>query len=137
VLKYLRIVLLMDAVVLSALGLALLIAPHTMWTLFGFGGLPPAVNYIVSMWGALMCTMGLGYFFAAREPSRSTAWVWAGLLRGVLEAVVGLGYLSAGLISFAQAWAGLFLAVWFALAYIVFFPRRAWLAESTLSGSQG
>jgi hypothetical protein len=137
VLKYLRVVLLMDGVVLCALGLALLIAPHAMWALFGFGGLPPAVNYIVGMWGALMCTMGLGYFLAAREPARSSAWVWAGLIRGVLEAIVSLGYLAAGLVTFSQVWSILFLAAWFALAYIVFFPRRAWLAGHEPAGAKG
>lgn len=136
-LRYLRVVLLMDGVVLSALGLALLTAPHAMWTLFGFSELPAAVNYIVGMWGALMGTMGLGYFLAAREPAQSSAWVWAGLIRGVLEAVVSLGYLAAGIVTFPQIWMGLFLALWFALAYIVFFPRRAWLAEQEPSKVPG
>jgi hypothetical protein len=137
VLRYLRIVLLMDGVVLCTLGLALLIAPRAMWTLFGFSGLAPAVSYIVGMWGALMSTMGLGYFLAARDPARSSAWVWAGLIRGVLEATVSLGYLAAGLVTFSQVGVGLFLAVWFALAYIVFFPRRAWTETPGPSGTGG
>lgn len=123
-LRYLRVILLADGAVLCALGLALLVAPHAMWTLFGFTELPGPVSYIVSMWGALMSTMGVGYFMAARQPQASLAWVWAGIIRGILEAAVGLGYLASGLVTFHQVWAGLALGVWFALAYIVFYPRR-------------
>jgi hypothetical protein len=131
-LRFLRIVLLADGAVLCALGLALLIAPHAMWTLFGFTDLPGPVSYIVGMWGALMSTMGIGYFLAARNPQHSLAWVWAGIIRGIFEAGVSLGYMLAGLVTFKQAWIGLALALWFALAYIVFFPRRQWLQDDAM-----
>lgn len=130
VLKLLKVVLIADGVVLLALGVPMLIAPHALWSLLGFTNLPPAVNYIVGMWGALLATMGLGYFFAARDPATSHAWVWVGLIRGVLEVAASLGYMFAGLVSFGQAWLGLVLAAWFALAYVVFYPRASWIAEA-------
>jgi uncharacterized membrane protein len=130
-LRFLRVILLFDGMVLCVLGLVLLIAPHATWTMFGFSGLPGAVNYIVGLLGAFMLTMGLGYFLAARDPAHSAPWVIAGIIRGLLEAAVSLGYTASGIVTFNQAWLGLLLAAWFAVAYIIFYPRRAWITGAS------
>ena len=127
-LRFLRVVLLFDGAVLCSLGAVLLIAPHATWTMFGFSNLPGAANYIVGMYGALMCSLGLGYVLAARRPGHAVPWVLAGIIRGLLEVAVSLGYIFTAIVSFSQAWFGLLLGAWFTLAYIIFYPRRAWLA---------
>jgi hypothetical protein len=119
----LRIVLISDAVVLVVLGVLLLAASPVMFSLFGLGELAPSAQYIAGMWGALMATMGLGYALAAREPGSSQSWVLAGIIRAVLELGVSTAYLSSGVVSLRSAGLGLALALWFALAYAVLYPR--------------
>jgi hypothetical protein len=124
-LKALKVVLIADGVVLCVLGAALFALPRTMWMAFGFEGLPDMVNYVLGMWGALLATMGVGYFIASQDPARSHGWVWVGIARGILEGGVSAFYIATHVVTFKQGGLGLVLAVWFALAYIVFYPRRS------------
>jgi hypothetical protein len=125
--KLLRIILLADFAVLTILGLLLIFAAEPMFRAFhlDFGAEKAlgAARYIVGMWGALMATMGLGYLFAAQDVGHSRSWVLAGLARAVIEVVVSGLALAQGLVSFKTAGMGMFLALWFAIAYLVLYPR--------------
>ena|SRR3990172_1568749 len=120
----LKVILFADGVVLTAIGLGLMFATGIMFDAFGFIDMPAGVYYIVSMWGALMATMGIGYLLASRDPAASTTWVLTGLARAALEVGVSVAYMVGGHVSAQNALFGAFLAAWFALAYLVLFPWR-------------
>ncbi|MCC7479762.1 hypothetical protein IT575_15075 [bacterium] len=135
--KLLRIIMLADFAVLAVLGLLLIFAAEPMFTTFhlDFGSERAlgAARYIVGMWGALMATMGLGYYFAAQNVAQSRSWVLAGLARAVIEVVVSVLALTQGLVSFRTAGLGMFLALWFAIAYLILLPRPGAVPESELA----
>lgn len=121
-LKLLRIVLNADGVVLVLLGLLLMFAASQLFAIFKMPEMPQAVLYITGMWGALLVTMGIGYFLAARIPHRSATWVMVGIWRAILEVVVSLYYLATHAVKFQNVWLGAALAAWFAIAYLVLYP---------------
>lgn len=135
--KLLRVILLADFAVLTILGLLLIFAAEPMFSAFhlDFGDAKAlgAAKYIVGMWGALMATMGLGYLFAAQKVAESRTWVMAGLARAVIEVVVSILCLAQGLVSFRTAGLGMFLALWFAIAYLILYPRANGAPESELA----
>lgn len=135
--KLLRIILLADFAVLMVLGLLLIFAAQPMFAAFhldfGDNKALGAARYIVGMWGALMATMGLGYYFAAQNVAQSRTWVMAGLARAVIEVIVSVLCLTQGLVSFRTAGLGMFLALWFAIAYLLLYPRATAVPQSELA----
>ena len=120
----LRYLLLLDAAVLFLLGLFLILVPHQIETAFHFSNLPAAVSYLIGLWGCVLVTMAFGYMVAANNPVRHVIWIQVGIARGVLECVLGLVYLSRGIVTFSQAAAGIVLAAFISLAYVLLYPRR-------------
>lgn len=135
--KLLRIIMLADFAVLMALGLLLIFAAGPMFAAFKVEMTDPralgAAKYIAGMWGALMATMGLGYLFAARDVENSRSWVLAGLARAVIEVAVSAICLAQHLVTFKTAGLGMFLALWFAIAYLVLYPKPAVSTEAGLA----
>lgn len=119
----LRNLLLLDAAVLFSLGALLILLPRQVEAAFQFRDLPQGVNYIIGLWGCVLLTLALGYFVAARDPTRHVAWVQVGIARGALECVVGLTYLARGIVTFSQAGFGIVIAALITLAYVVLYPR--------------
>jgi len=64
-LSLLRYLFLIDAAVLSLLGALLIFAPKQLETAFGFRDLPPAVSYLIGLWGCVLGTLAIGYIVAA------------------------------------------------------------------------
>lgn len=120
--RLLRAVLNADGAVLVVLGLLLMFATALIFDIFNMPELTDAVRYITGMWGALLATMGIGYFLAARNPRQSTSWVLVGIFRAVLEVVVSVYYVLTKAVSIQNAWLAVVLAAWFALAYLVLYP---------------
>ncbi len=135
--RLLKVIMLADFAVLLILGALLIFAAEPMFRAFhldfGDGRALGAARYIVGMWGALMATMGLGYYFAAQNVNQSRSWVLAGLARAVIEVIVSIMALAQGLVSFKTAGMGMFLALWFAIAYLVLYPRSSGMPESELA----
>jgi len=123
-LTFLRYLLILDAVVLFLLGALLIFTPGQVERAFHFQNLPPAVSYIISMWGCVIATMGFGYILAATNPLRHRVWIQVGIARGLLECMVGWYYLSSGRVTFQQAGLGIIIAGIMALAYILLYPSR-------------
>jgi len=122
--KLLKVVLNADGFVLVLIGLLLMFASNLMFDIFNMPEMPTAINYITCMWGALMATMGVGYFLAARNPHLATNWVIVGIFRAIFEVVVSVYYVVIKAVSTQNAWLGMALAAWFALAYLVLYPYR-------------
>jgi len=121
-LALLRVIMVADGIVLGLFGLGLILTPRAMFTLFKLD-LPPAAGYIAGLWGALLLTLAAAYVMAARQPLRNLVLVQIGIVRALLETAVSLFYVGSQAITLEQAAAGIFLAVWFAIAYILLFPQ--------------
>jgi hypothetical protein len=120
----LRYLLRIDAAVLIVLGGVLIFAPAQVERTFHFTRLPPAVSYIIGLWGCVSVTMGFGYWVAASNPVKHVIWVQVGIARGILECLLGTGYVVSGTVTFQQARTGIILAGVMALGYLVLYPRR-------------
>src|SRR5438034_10142977 len=86
----LRLLLMLDAAVLFLLGALLILAPGRVEQAFHFRDLPPAVGYMIGLWGCVIATLGIGYVVAATNPIRHVVWVQVGIARGSLECVLGV-----------------------------------------------
>ena len=123
-LMLLRGLLVVDAAVLFLLGGLLIFAPVQVEQAFHFRDLPPAVAYLLGMWGCLMATMGFGYLVAATHPLRYRVWINIGIIRGALECALGVFYLVRGTITFQQAGLGTLVTGLLAVAYVALYPRQ-------------
>lgn len=131
----LRFVMQADAVVLTALGLALMLIPDKVLNLFHFPELPVGAMYIMGMWGAILAAMGIGYYLAAGRPVQNIVMVQLGIVRAGLETLLTLGFLFQAKITFQQAATGIFLPLWFAIAYLILYPRSE--SPATAAKAQG
>src|SRR5262249_6863968 len=116
-LRLLRGLLMFDAAVLFLLGALLIAVPQKLQAAFHFSNLPVEVKYLLSLWGCLFATLGMGYVVAATDPVRHLIWVQLGVVRGALEFVVGLVYLLRGFVSWQQASFGILVAGFMVVAY--------------------
>jgi|SRR6266850_453753 len=130
-LKLLRYLFLIDAAVLALLGALLIFAPRQIEAAFGFRDLPPAVNYLVGLWGCGLGTLAIGYLVAAANPIRHRVWAQVGIARGGLECVLGLVYLMQETVTFKQAGFGIIVAALMTIAYAALYPRRPRLVGET------
>jgi hypothetical protein len=122
-LSLLRYLLVIDALVLFLLGALLILAPGQVERAFHFQDLPPAISYIIGLWGCVFATLAVGYLVAATDPLRHVVWVQVGIARGLMECALGLVYLARGVVTFQQAGFGLVVAALITIAYIVCYPR--------------
>jgi hypothetical protein len=122
-LKLLRYLFLIDAAVLALLGALLIFAPRQIVVAFGFRDLPPAVHYMIGLWGCGLGTLAIGYMVAAGNPIRHRVWAQVGMARGALETALGIFYLSQGVVSFQQAAVGIIVASLITVAYAALYPR--------------
>src|SRR5260370_21575225 len=119
----LRCLMMLDAVMLFLLGALLIFAPRQVEIAFRFNDLPPAVSYLIGLWGCVFATMGIGYVVAATQPLRHLVWVQVGIARGALECVLGLVYLARGVVTWQQAAFGIIAAALITAAYLALYPR--------------
>src|SRR5258708_7226358 len=134
-LSLLRFLLLIDAAVLFLLGAVLILAPGQVERAFYFQDLPPAVAYLLGLWGCVFATMALGYLVAAAHPLRHRVWLQVGIARGALECALGLFYLVRGTVTFQQAGFGIVVAGLMAVAYIALYPSQPRLANAPESSN--
>ncbi len=114
----------MDAVVLTGLGVLFITVPRRIEAAFHFQDLPAGVDYMIGLWGCVFATLGLGYVLAAVEPRRNVLWVQMGIARGLLEVVFGVMCVFRQIVTWEQASFGIFTAVFIAAAYTVLYPRK-------------
>ena len=122
--RALRMLMMMDAVVLTGLGALFIAVPRRIEAAFHFQNLPLGVDYMIGLWGCVFATVGLGYALAAVDPRRNVLWVQMGIARGVLEVVFGAICVVRGVVTWEQASFGIFTAVFIAAAYVVMYPRK-------------
>ena len=92
--------------------------------------MPPAVGYLIGLWGCVFATMGFGYLVAATNPIRHRVWIQVAIARGALECVLGAVYLARGIVTFQQAGFGVILAALISIAYLVLYPHPPRLVQA-------
>lgn len=122
-LRSLRLWMLGDAVLLGALGLAMVFRADLVEAALGFRDLPRAVNYTVAMHGCVMLSLAYGYCLAALNPNRSVLWVQMAVVRAVLEVLAGAAFVAYGVVTFRQACPAIGAAAVVAVGYLVLYPR--------------
>jgi hypothetical protein len=122
--RALRMLMMMDAVVLTGLGVLFIVVPRRIEAAFHFQDLPAGVDYMIGLWGCVFATLGLGYVLAAVEPRRNVLWVQMGIARGVLEVVFGAMCVFRRVITWEQGAFGIFTAAFIAAAYVALYPRK-------------
>ena len=132
----LRNLLILDAAILFLLGALLIFTPHLVELAFNFTALPPAVSYLIGLWGCMFATTGVGYVIAASNPLKHLVWVQIGIARGALECVLGVVYLARGTVTFRQAGFGIIVAALISILYIVLYPRRPRLMPAGAAASR-
>ena len=113
----------MDATVLTLIGLALICCPRQITGVFGFMDVAPPLLFLLGFWGCALLTLGIGYGFAAVDPAANRLWVCIGIARGTAEAIFGWSCLHRGLVTWKQSGLGIMLAAFMALAYLILYPR--------------
>lgn len=119
----LHLLLRLDAIVLFMLGLVLILAPRQIEQVFHFKDLPPAVSYLIGLWGCVFATLSIGYWVAANNPLRHVVWVQVGIARGALECILGAVYLARGIVTWPQAGFGVIVAAFITAAYLLLYPK--------------
>ncbi len=122
--RALRMLMTMDAVVLTGLGVLFITVPRRVEAMFHFQSLPAGVDYMIGLWGCVFATLGPGYLLAAVEPRRNVLWVQMAIARGLLEAVFGAMCVYRQLVTWEQASFGIFAAVFIMAAYVALYPRK-------------
>ena len=118
------------------IGALLVFAPAKVEMAFHFKDLPPAMDYLLGMWGCALATLGAGYLVAAGNPVRHRVWVQVGIARGALECALGLVCLSRGTVTFQQAGFGIIIAGAMAVAYLALYPRPPRLVKTSEAANQ-
>jgi len=124
-LRMLRVLLVMDATVLLAMGALFMAMPANVGIAFGFRDLPPAACYLIGLWGCALISLGIGYAYAVADPARNVTWVRAGIVRGALECMFGFVVLGHHMVTWHQAAFGTIVAGAIAAGYIILYPAEA------------
>src|SRR5438046_2993879 len=133
----LRILLALDGAVLFLLGTLLILSPRHVEGAFHFKDLPEGVSYLIGLWGCVLVILAIGYAVAAMDPIRHVVWVQVVIARGALECVLGTIYLARGVVTWHQAGFGIIVASLITVAYLVFYPRRPRVIQTTGRSASG
>jgi hypothetical protein len=136
-LSVLRTLVLVDAVVLAMIGVLLIFEPQRIAAFFHFTDLPTTVSYLIGLWGCVMLSLAAAYAIASRDPIRHRLWIDIGIVRALLEAVLGVVSICRGTVNFSQAGFGTILAAALAVAYILLYPRPPRVVQVVASPPPG
>jgi hypothetical protein len=101
-LRWLRRLLLLDALLLLVLGAFLIAAPRQVAHFFKFDDLPAAADYLIGLWGCALATLTIGYAVAAAHPLRHRVRVQGGIGLALLLPATLLGIIFVGCTACAQ-----------------------------------
>ncbi len=125
----LKVALVVWGVVHILLGLALIITPYQVGSMFGFGEIAGYVPYIMALWGAGFIAASVWVIAAGRDPLRHISWVKFVILLSILGLVVQLYSIVQGAADFSQAGVGIIEDAVFAAVFLALYPYRAARAD--------
>jgi hypothetical protein len=122
--KALKIILVVAAIVAFFWGTVMLIVPGLAGSLINFPEFSKEAKYIASLLGAVYFALGVGFVLASRDPIKNIAWIQAGIVSYALSLGASIYYLANGSLLWSQAIVGFVIQVVFLIAFSVFYPRK-------------
>ncbi|MCJ7764236.1 MAG: hypothetical protein MUO90_03655, partial [Dehalococcoidales bacterium] len=105
-------------------GIILLIAPDRMADLYGFGAVNDQMSYLMAITGSAFITAGVWFAMTFLDPIRNINSVRFAILWASLLLITPLYALWQGYVEADHIWFGVVLNAIFAIAFLVFYPRR-------------
>ena len=120
----LKIALITYGVIHVLLGLAFIIAPYQVGSIFGLGEIADYATYPMALLGGGFIAASFLFIVAGLNPRRHTAVLKFALLWSALGVVTGSYSIIRGAVDFSQAGMGIILDAIFAVAFLTLYPYR-------------
>ena len=120
----LKIALVIYGAIYITQGIIFLVAPDRMADLYGFGAVNDQMSYLMAITGGAFIAAGVWFAMTFLDPIRNINSVRFAILWASLMLVTPLYALWQGYVEADQIWFGLVLNAIFAIAFLVFYPRR-------------
>jgi hypothetical protein len=122
--KGLKVVMIVWAVVGILFGLGFVFAPNQLGSMFGFEKGPAYVPYFLALLGIAYIVGGVFVIIVARDPLKNIMWVQLAIAWSLLDAIAALCFIIRGNVNFSQAGMVPIIDVIFVVAFLVFYPWR-------------
>ncbi len=120
----LKIALVIYGAIYITQGIILLIAPDRMADLYGFGAVNDQMSYLMAITGSAFIAAGVWFAMTFLDPIRNINSVRFAILWASLLLITPLYALWQGYVEADHIWFGVVLNAIFAIAFLVFYPRR-------------
>ncbi len=120
----LKIALIVYGVMQALLGLAFIVAPDQVGSMFGLKEIASYVPYIMAMLGGCMIAAAFVFLVTGLNPLSHIIGVKFAILWSILGALTALYSIIRGAVDFSQAGTGVILDAVFAIAFLALYPYR-------------
>ncbi len=120
----LKVALIVYAVIQALLGLASIVAPDQVGSMFGLGKIAYYVPYILAMFGCCLIAASFVFIVTGLNPLEHITGVKFAILWSILGAITGLYSIIQGAVNFSQAGTGIIMDAVFAIAFLALYPYR-------------
>ena len=121
----LKVVMIIWAVIAILLGLVYIFIPSQFADMVGFEHGPISTLYLLAMLGITFVAIGAFLIIAARDPLKNILWVQFAIAWAILAVVVEASSIGRGFVTFEQVGTGLIIDAVFAVALLALYPWRA------------
>jgi hypothetical protein len=125
--KGLKVVMIIWAVVAIFMGLVYIFFPNQLNEIGGYEGSDLA-TYVLALLGICYITAGVFVIVAARDPLKHIKWLQFAIAVAILTVVVIASSIERGLVTFSQEGIPLIFNAVFAVVFLVLYPWRAKLS---------
>lgn len=123
--KALRVVMIVWAIIMILYGLAFIFVPEQLGAMSGYEKGPAYLAYLLALLGVAFIVPSVFVIIAARDPLRNIMWVKFVTVLQVLSLAADVYSLLRGFIDLSQGGMGLILDAVLAVLLLVFYPWRA------------
>jgi len=120
----LKIALIVYGAIHILFGLAFIIAPYEVASMFGLGEIATYVPYLMALLGGCFIAVSVWFVVAGLDPLRHICLVKLAILWSALGVVTGLYSIVQGAVDCSQAGMGIILDAVFAVAFLALYPYR-------------
>ncbi|MFC2006291.1 hypothetical protein ACFLVG_05015 [Chloroflexota bacterium] len=120
----LKVALIVYGVVHVLLGLAFILTPYQLGSMFGLGEIADYVPYPMALLGGGFIAASFLFIVTGLNPLEHISGVKFAILWSSLGIITGLYSIARGAVDFSQAGMGIILDVVFAIAFLALYPYR-------------
>lgn len=122
--KALRVVMIIYAIIGILFGLAMIFIADQLREWFNYAQAPDDVRYFTTALGAMFISSGVFVFMAARDPIKNISWVKYAILLALLSLCAALYTWVRGYSDFSQVGLAMIIHAVFAALLFIFYPWR-------------